>query len=87
MKLSSNVFGDSNDENNFPHNLLLKNGHVSKLRKAFANGSWANITLSKVQLIKKEKGFLGRRLGPLPTTGLSLVESVLKPIVKTFWYH
>ena len=42
MKLSPNV-GDSNDENSFPHKLLLTNTHVSRLRKAFANGSSANI--------------------------------------------
>ena len=35
LKLSSNVAGDSNDENNFPHKLLLTNTQVSKLRKAF----------------------------------------------------
>ena len=39
LKLSSNVVGDSNDENNFPHTLFLTNTQVSKLRKAFANGS------------------------------------------------
>ena len=37
LKLSSNVVGDSNDENNFLHKLLLTNAQVSKLRKAFAN--------------------------------------------------
>ena len=43
LRLSSNVFGDSNDENNFPHKLLLTNTQVSRLRKAFANDSSANI--------------------------------------------
>ena len=40
LKLSSNVAGDSNDQNNFPHKLLLTNNtQVSKqLRKAFENG-------------------------------------------------
>ena len=28
LKLSSNVFGDSNDETNFPHKILLTNIHV-----------------------------------------------------------
>ena len=50
LKLSSNVAGDSNDENNFPHKLLLTNTHVSKLRKAFANGLLDNVKLSKTQL-------------------------------------
>ena len=42
LKIFSNVVGDSNDENNFPHKLLLTNKQVSKLCKAFANGSSAN---------------------------------------------
>ena len=29
---SSNVVGDSDDENNFPHKLLLTNTQVSRLR-------------------------------------------------------
>ena len=37
LKLSSNVVGDSNDENNFPHKSLLTNTQVSRLPKAFAN--------------------------------------------------
>ena len=52
LKISSNFIGDSNDENNFPHNLLLTNTLVSKLCKAFTNNSSANIKLSKTQLFK-----------------------------------
>ena len=45
-KLLSNVVGDSNDENNFPHKLLLlTNTQALRLRKAFANNSSANIKL------------------------------------------
>ena len=44
-KISSNVIGDSNDENNFPHKLLLTNTQVSKLCKSFAINSSANIKL------------------------------------------
>ena len=47
LKIYSNVFGESNDENNFPHKLLLSNTQVSKLGKTFANNSSANIKLSK----------------------------------------
>ena len=47
LKFSSNVVADSNDENNFPHNLLLTNTQVSKLCKAFANNSSANAKLLK----------------------------------------
>ena len=28
LKISSNVVGDSNDKNNFPHKLLLTNTHI-----------------------------------------------------------
>ena len=42
--------GDSIDENNFPHILLLTNTQVPRLCKAFANNSPANIKLSKTQL-------------------------------------
>ena len=58
---------DSNNENNFPHNLLLTNTQVSRLRKAFTNNSSANIRLSKTQLHKigQSRRFLGRLLGPL----------------------
>ena len=33
LKISSNVIGDSNHENNFPHTLLLTNTQVSKVSK------------------------------------------------------
>ena len=78
------MIGSSNDENNFPHTLILPNTHVSKICKAFANGSSANIKLSKNQLCKigQSGGFLGRILGPLLKTGLPLIGNVLKPLAK-----
>ena len=39
LKLPSNVIGDSDDDNNFPHKLLLTNTQVLRFRKAFANNS------------------------------------------------
>ena len=68
--LSSNVVGDSNDEKNFPHKLLITN--------TFANGSSADIKLPKTQLHEKGQSgrFLGRVLGPLPKTCLSLMKNV-----------
>ena len=45
VNLSSNIIGDSNDDNNFPRKLFLTNTQVSKLRKAFANNSTANMKL------------------------------------------
>ena len=62
MKVSSIVAGDFNDENNFPHKLSLTNTQDSKHRKAFANGSSANIKLWKTQLHKigQSEEFLSR---------------------------
>ena len=37
LKISSDVVGGSNDENNFPLKLLLTNTQVLRLRKEFAN--------------------------------------------------
>ena len=48
-KISPNVVGDSNHENNFLYKLLLTNTHFLRLCKAFANNSSANIKLSKSQ--------------------------------------
>ena len=84
-KLSSNVVGDSNGENNFPHKLLLTNTQVSRLCKAFANNSLANIWLSKAQLHKigQSGGFLGRILAPLLKTDFPLIGNVLKKSAKS----
>ena len=46
LNLSSNVIGDSNDETNFPHKLLITDTRVSRICKAFANGS--KTQLSKI---------------------------------------
>ena len=54
------MIGSSNDEPNFPHKLLLTDTEVSKIRIAFANGSSANIKVSKIHLPKmiQSEGFL-----------------------------
>ena len=67
LNLPSNMIGNSNDNTNFPHQLLLANTQVSRLCKTFANGSSDNIKLSKSQLFKmvQLERFLGRPLGPL----------------------
>ena len=85
LRLSSNVVGNSNDENKFPRKLLLTNTQVLKLHKAFANGSSANIKFSNSHLHKiwQPGGFLGRILGPLIKTGLPLRENVFKPLAKS----
>ena len=85
LGLSSNVIGNSNDETNFPHKLLLTNRQVANLRKPFANNSSADIKLSKTQLSKmiQSGGYLGRFLGPLIKTELPLMENVTKPLSKS----
>ena len=73
------------DETNFPHKLLLTDRQVESLRQDFANKSSTDINLSKPQLSKmvKSGGFLGRLLGPLLKTGLTLMKNVIKPLVKS----
>ena len=83
--LSSNMVGNSNDNTNFPHELLLTKRQVENIRKAFANHLSTDIKLSKTQLSKiiQSGGFLGRLLGPLLKTGLPLMKSVIKPLAKS----
>ena len=45
------MIGNSNDETNFSHKLLI-NTQVLKSCKGFANGSSANIKFSKTELSK-----------------------------------
>ena len=61
LRLSSNLIGKSDDNTNFPHELLLTNRQVSNLCKAFAKNTSADIKLSKTQLSKmiQSGGFLG----------------------------
>ena len=66
--------------------MLSTNKSVSRLSKAFANNSSANIKLSKTQLHKtgQSGGFLGRLLGSLLKSGLPLIGSVLNYSLKVF---
>ena len=79
------MVGDSNDETNFPHKLLLTNTQVLRLRKAFENNSLANTKFLKTQLPKigQSGRFLGRLLGSLLKTGLPLLKNILKPLAKS----
>ena len=45
LRLSSNMTGNSHDETNFPHQLLLNNRQVANLRKAFKKFLSADIKL------------------------------------------
>ena len=52
LRLSPNMIGDSNDEANFPHKLLLTDRQIYSIRKAFSNNSSVDIKISKTQLSK-----------------------------------
>ena len=74
------MIGNSDDETNFPHKLLLTNRQVANLRKAFANHTSTDIKLSKAQLNKIQNvGFL-RFSAPLLKSGLPLLKPVIKPL-------
>ena len=85
LRLSLNMVGNSNDNTNLPHELLLTNRQVANIRKAFAKNISIDIKSSKTQLSKmiQSRGFLGRLLGPLLKTGLPLMKSVIKPLAKS----
>ena len=77
------MVGNSNDNTNFPHELLLTNRQVANIRKAFANNLSTDIELSKTQLSKMipSGGFLGNLLGklagPLMKVAMPLAKNVL----------
>ena len=79
------MIGNSGDNTNFPHELLLANRQVANIRKAFANNLSTDIKFSKAQLSKmiQSGGFFGKLLGPLLRTGLPLMKSVIKPLDKS----
>ena len=85
LRLTQNMIGDSNDETNFPHKLLLTDRQVSNIRKAFSNHSSVDIKSSKTQLSKMIQSgrFLGKLLGSLLKTGLPSIKNVIKPLAKS----
>ena len=58
LRLSSNMIGNSDDQTNFPDELLLTNIKVANLRKDIANHTSTDVKLSKAQLTKMQKGFV-----------------------------
>ena len=48
LRISSNMVGNSNDNTNFPHELLLTNRQVANIRcRAFAKNTSTDIKVSK----------------------------------------
>ena len=86
LRISSNMVSNSNDNTNFPHELLLTNRQVANIRKAFAKNTSTDIKLSKTQLSKmiQSGGFLGNSLGklagPLMKVAMPLAKNVLAPL-------
>ena len=85
LRISSNMVGNTNDNTNFPNELLLTNRQVANIHKAFAKNTSIDIKLSKTQLSKmiQSEGFLGRLLGPLLKTRLPLIKNVIKSLAKS----
>ena len=48
LRLSSNMTGNSDDETNFPHKLLLTNRQVANIRNAFTNHTSTDIVKSTI---------------------------------------
>ena len=86
LRISSGMVGNSSDNTNFPHKLLLTDRQVANIRKAFANNLSADIKFSKSQLLKTSQsgGFLGNLLsklaGPLMKVAMPLDKNVLAPL-------
>ena len=86
LRISSNMVSNSNDNTNFPHELLLNNMQVANTRKAFANHSSIDIKLSKTQLSKMIQSvrylgnLLGKLAGPLMKVAMPLAKNVLAPL-------
>ena len=47
LRTSSNMVGNSNDNTNFPHKLLLTDRQVANIFKAFANNLSTDVKFSK----------------------------------------
>ena len=74
------MIGNSDDEANFPHKLLLTNRQVANICKAFANHTSTDTKLSKAQLTKMQEGGFFRFFAPLLKSGLPLLKSAIKPL-------
>ena len=67
LRISSGMVGNSNDNTNFSHKLLLTDRQDANIRKAFANNLSTEVKFSKTRLSKimQSEGFLGNLLSKL----------------------
>ena len=86
LGISSGMVGNSNDNTNFLHKLLLTDRQVANICKAFANNLSTDVKFSKTQSSKmmQSGGFLGNLLdklaGPLMKVAMPLAKNVLAPL-------
>ena len=86
LRISSGMVGNSNDNTNFPHKLLLTDRQVANTRKGFANNLSTDVKILKTQLSKmmQSGGFLGNLLSklasPLMKVVMPLAKNVLAPL-------
>ena len=86
LRISSGMVGNSNDNTNCPHKLLLTDRQVANICKAFSNNISTDVKFSKTQLSKmmQSGGFLGNLLsklaGPLMKVAMPLAKNVLAPL-------
>ena len=85
LRISRNMVSNSNDNTNFPHELLLTNRQVANIRKAFAKNTSTDIKLSKTRLSKmiQSGGFLGNLLGKLAGPLMKLAVPLAKNVLAT----
>ena len=78
LRMNAKIFNG----NNLPHQLILTQRQITKLRNNIENNLQTDIKLSKAQILKiiQSGGFLGTLLDPLLKTGLPLLKSVIKPL-------
>ena len=80
------MVSNSNDNTNFPHELLLTNRQVANIRKGFVKNTSTDIKLSKTQLSKMTQSgrflgnLLGKLAGPLMKVAVPLAKNVLAPL-------
>ena len=77
LRISLKMFNGDN----LPHELLLTT-RQKKIRNALNNNTSTYIKFSKAQINNtiQSGGCLGRLLGPLLKTGLTLIKNVIKPL-------